>query len=110
MFESLQFLPEKEGYSTGTDKVDDEGGACIMTVHAEVVDAIENDIQEDEQQFQCGKLNGSLLVAKVGERYALEGIDSHTSEHASDIFGMVMILEQVGNRLQEYQHQYDKNY
>ena len=85
----LQFLVETEGDGGGTNQVDVESITHIVTIHDDVVNQVERNVQTDEEQLEGSKLQWALLVSEVSERNALEGINSHGYEHGPYISRMV---------------------
>ena len=64
-----------------------------------------HDVQEDEQQIQCGKLYRSFLIAEPGKRDGQKGIQCHTGTHNADIFrmgGIAHCLRDLGQKAQNH--------
>ncbi len=108
MTQTAQFFPEEKRDDGGADEVDEKRRTCVASVHSEVVDAVQCDAHHDKQQLQDSKFDGTLLEAQIGEGNTLESVDGHAGEHTGNIFGMVTVLHQVGNRLQENHRQHDE--
>ena len=80
-------------------------GAFIEAGEEEKVDKVERDVEYDEEELQCGKLQGASPVAEVGEGDALEGIDGHAHGHHAEELGMGGIVEGFGDGGEETEHE-----
>ena len=101
-------MPEAHHYHGGAHQVDVEDHAHIerelVVVQPEGVEPqsrqhdevgeIEDNVEDDVDQLQAGKLDGALLVAQVGKRDALEGVDGDTHKHHRHPVGMVRVFHE----------------
>ena len=120
--EACQFAAEEEGDQRRAEQVDAESvayayggvvefrhnlsrrGQGVERGQQQEEDEVEADVEYDEEQFQRGKLNGFLLIAQIGEGYALESIDCHAHSHHAEVFGVVGIAQRGGNLRQQPEH------
>ena len=100
----LQFLVETEGDGCGANQVDVESITHIVTIHDNVVNQVECNVQSDEEQLEGSKLQRALLVSEVSERDALESINSHGNEHGPYISWMVGIAHRIAQRRDEEEY------
>ena len=101
-------MPEAHHYHGGAHQVDVEDHAHIerelVVVQPEGVEPqswqhdevgeVEDNVEDDVDQLQAGKLDGALLVAQVGERDALEGVDGDTHKHHRHPVGVVRVFHE----------------
>ena len=80
----------------------------IVTIHDDVVNQVERNVQTDEEQLEGSKLQWALLVSEVSERNALEGINSHGYEHGPYISRMVGVAHRIAQRRDEEEYQGDE--
>ena len=76
-----------------------------MTVHDDVVNEVEGDVQADEEQLERCKLQWTLFVSEVSERNALESIDCHGYEHRPYVGWMFRIAHRIAQWRDEEEHQ-----
>ena len=67
--------------------------AFFQTRSEEENEQVHPDVEEDEQQFQRGKLDGFVFVAQTGKQDGLKGIQSHDDGHDFDELGMVGVVQ-----------------
>ena len=117
--ETRQLAPEAEQDDGCTDEVDVEHHAHVerelRVVQAErvqlqrrqhdKVEQVEHDVQHDVHELQRRELNGLLLIAQIGERYALERVDSHADKHHCHPTLMVGVLHERSYLWQEAEHE-----
>ena len=120
--EACQFAAEEEGDQHRAEQVDAEGvahadGGVVEFCHnlsrggqgvergqQQEEDEVEADVEHDEKQFQRGKLYGFLLIAQIGEGYALESVDCHAHGHHAEVFRVVGIAQRGGYLRQQSEH------
>ena len=100
----LQFFIETEGDGGGTNQVDVESITHIVTIHDDVVNYIERNVQTDEEQLEGSKLQRALLVSEISERNALESINSHGYEHGPYVSRMVGVAHRIAQRRDEEEY------
>ena len=113
--ETRELAPEAEQHHTRAYEIDVEHHTHVhremLVVESEWIELhgwqhdeiheVEHDVEHDIDQLQRGKLNSLLLIAQIGERDALEGVDRHTHEHHSHPTLMVGIFHERGYLRQE---------
>ena len=109
-----KFFPKSEGDEAGAGEVD---GKDIVYLHHKILhngrqneeeEEIERDVEEDETEFEDGKLHRAFLIAKVAEGDGLKGIERYGRRHHPHVFRMVGIAHPAGNAAQPQQHQGDE--
>ena len=92
----------------GAYQIEEEGIRHIIALHPDIINQVQGYVQEDEQQFERCKLDGSFLIAQISERNALNSIHRHHNHHHAHVPGMVTILQPSGNGVEEQQSQCKK--
>ena len=87
---------EEEGDERRADKVEHEDVIDVVLAHRYEVEYVESDVQDDEEEFQSGKLNCLLTETKERERYGLDGIDGYANCHNLHVFGVGSLSEGCG--------------
>ena len=124
VLDTRQLLPEEEGNQARAEQVDVERVAhadrgVVNLTHSigvmlverwqdNEVEQIQADVQEDEQQLERGKLPRFALVAQVGKRDALEGVQRYHDCHCPDVLGMGAVAHPARDARQEGEYQQHK--
>ena len=122
--ETAQLFIETKGDASRTNEVDVEGVTCtyvwrINKAHPlmsafvkgwqqQIVNQIERNVAANEKQFEGGKLDGALLIAKVGKGNALECVDGYRRCHNPNVRWMVGIAHCLRDGMQEKYHHCDE--
>ena len=107
-FHRGEFGQKQKGDRGRAGQVDGKGIKHVGAVQHDEEEHIQRDVYHDEEQFECGKLNGSPLVAQIGERHTLEGVNGHTHCHHADEFGMFGIAHGRRDGAYQGQHRHGK--
>ena len=75
-----------------------------MTIHDDVVNQVERNVQSDEEQLEGSKLQRALLVSEISEWDALESINGHGNEHRPDVSRMVGVAHRIAQRRDEEEY------
>ena len=90
---------EEEGDETSADEVEEEDIENIVLAQENEVKQVESDVEDDEQEFECSKLNGVLPVPEVREWNSLYGIKSDDGSHHQYVFLVVAVLQSICYRV-----------
>ena len=108
--ESRELLDQQHACRGRADQVDVEREAHLLALVDGEVGDVEGYAEDDVEQFECGKLDGFLLLSEVGEGYAQKGVDGHRDCHHPHIVGMVGVAHEPGEWVEEYEHQGDEGH
>ena len=103
--EATQFGYHAKHNGRGAYKVEKESICYIIAFHPDIINQVQGYVQENKQQLERRKLNGTFLITQISERNTLNGIHCHYNHHHSHIPGMLSVLQPVGDRLEKQQPQ-----